>query len=113
MKIDMPPPALAPGMPRDDDGPVFRAPWEAQAFAMTLALHERGLFSWPEWATALAARIAQAQVEGGAGRPGGRQGCRQRRRTAGLAARMGPRGGPHAARPGDRGDGCRLASGAL
>ena len=33
-------------IPRDDDGePVFREPWEAQAFAMTLALHERGLFT--------------------------------------------------------------------
>jgi nitrile hydratase accessory protein len=46
-----------PGLPRDAEGPVFGAPWQAQAFAMTLALHERGLFSWPEWARALAARI--------------------------------------------------------
>ena len=43
-----------PGIPHDGDGPVFREPWEAQAFAMTLALHERGLFKWPEWAAALA-----------------------------------------------------------
>jgi nitrile hydratase accessory protein len=64
MKIDMPPPALAPGMPRDADGPVFREPWEAQAFAMTLALHERGLFSWVEWAEALAAQITAAQAAG-------------------------------------------------
>ena len=35
-----------PSIPRDADGPVFREPWEAQAFAMTLALHERGLFTW-------------------------------------------------------------------
>src|SRR6266550_724392 len=34
-----------PGLPRDADGPVFREPWEAQAFAMTLALHERGVFT--------------------------------------------------------------------
>jgi nitrile hydratase accessory protein len=46
-----------PGLPCDAEGPVFAAPWQAQAFAMTLALHERGLFSWPEWAQALAARI--------------------------------------------------------
>ena len=45
-----------PGIPRDAEGPVFREPWEAQAFAMTLALHERGLFTWPEWAAALARR---------------------------------------------------------
>ena len=64
MKIDMPPLALAPGMPRDADGPVFREPWEAQAFAMTLALHERGLFSWVEWAEALAAQITAAQAAG-------------------------------------------------
>ena len=46
-----------PGIPRDVDGPVFREPWEAQAFAMALALHKRGLFTWPEWAAALAAEI--------------------------------------------------------
>ncbi|PIF77812.1 nitrile hydratase accessory protein [Variovorax sp. 54] len=61
---DMPPLALAPGMPRDADGPVFREPWEAQAFAMTLALHERGLFSWVEWAEALATQITAAQAAG-------------------------------------------------
>lgn len=55
---------LSPGMPRDADGPVFSAPWEAQAFAMTLALHERGLFTWPEWAETLAAQIAEAQAAG-------------------------------------------------
>jgi nitrile hydratase accessory protein len=55
---------LAPGMPRDADGPVFSAPWEAQAFAMTLALHERGLFTWPEWAETLAAQITMAQAAG-------------------------------------------------
>jgi len=51
-------------IPRDDDGPVFREPWEAQAFAMTLALHERGLFTWPEWAATLAAEIKRAQDAG-------------------------------------------------
>lgn len=55
-----------PGIPHDADGPVFREPWEAQAFAMTLALYERGLFTWPEWATALATEIKRAQ---GAGDP--------------------------------------------
>ena len=55
---------LLPGLPRDRDGPVFRAPWEAQAFAMTLSLHERGLFTWPEWATALAVEIRRAQAAG-------------------------------------------------
>ena len=53
-----------PGIPRDDDGPVFREPWEAQAFAMALALHERGLFTWTEWAAALADEIKRAQAAG-------------------------------------------------
>jgi len=53
-----------PSIPRDHDGPVFREPWEAQAFAMTLALHERGLFTWVEWAGALAAQIKRAQSAG-------------------------------------------------
>lgn len=55
-----------PGLPRDADGPVFAEPWQAQAFAMTLALHERGLFSWPEWAAALAGEIKRAQAAGDA-----------------------------------------------
>ena len=37
--------AAIPSIPRDDDGPVFRAPWEAHAFAMALSLHERGVFT--------------------------------------------------------------------
>jgi nitrile hydratase accessory protein len=53
-----------PGVPCDAEGPVFREPWEAQAFAMALALHARGLFTWPEWATALAAEIKRAQAAG-------------------------------------------------
>jgi len=53
-----------PGIPRDDGGPVFREPWEAQAFAMALALHGRGLFTWKEWAAALADEIRRAQQGG-------------------------------------------------
>ena len=45
---------------------TFREPWEAHAFALTLQLHERGLFTWPEWADALAAQIAAAQARGDA-----------------------------------------------
>jgi len=43
---------------------VFREPWEAQSFAMTLALFERGYFTWPEWAARLADEIARAQRAG-------------------------------------------------
>jgi nitrile hydratase accessory protein len=39
------------------DAPVFAEPWQAEAFAMTLALHERGLFNWAEWAAALSAEV--------------------------------------------------------
>jgi nitrile hydratase accessory protein len=46
------------------EAPVFRAPWEAHAFAMTVSLHRRGLFTWREWADTLAACIRQAQAEG-------------------------------------------------
>jgi len=53
-----------PGVPRDAEGPVFREPWEAQAFAMALALHEHGVFTWKEWAAALAAEIKRAQAAG-------------------------------------------------
>ena len=56
--------AALPGIPRDVDGPVFREPWEAQAFAMTVRLHEQGLFTWPEWADALAIEIRAAQAAG-------------------------------------------------
>jgi len=59
-------PGALPGMPMAGDGPVFAEPWQAQAFAMTLALHQRGLFTWPEWAQALAAQISAAQAAGDA-----------------------------------------------
>ena len=54
--------------PRSGDAPVFREPWEAHAFAMVVELHGRGLFSWREWADALAAQIAAAQAAGDADR---------------------------------------------
>jgi nitrile hydratase accessory protein len=56
--------SAVPTIPRDDDGPVFREPWEAQAFAMALSLHARGLFTWNEWAQTLADEIKRAQAGG-------------------------------------------------
>ena len=50
-----------PGIPRDAEGPVFKAPWEAQAFAMAVALHEQGAFTWKEWAACLAEVIAEVR----------------------------------------------------
>lgn len=67
MTISIPPEAdlgALPALPRDDAGPVFKAPWEAQAFAMTLTLHTRGVFTWREWADALAAELAAAAARG-------------------------------------------------
>lgn len=55
---------VAPIPSGEDGAPVFREPWEAQAFALTLALHERGLFTWNEWAAALSGEIRQAQANG-------------------------------------------------
>lgn len=50
-------------LPCDAAGPVFAEPWQAQAFAMTVALHQKGLFTWNEWAAALSAEI---KAHGGA-----------------------------------------------
>ena len=55
---------LIAGIPRDSNGPVFRAPWEAHASAMALALHEKGLFTWPEWSAMLGEEIKKAQAAG-------------------------------------------------
>ena len=51
-------------IPRNDDGPVFREPWQAEAFALALSLHERGLFTWNEWAATLGDEIKKAQAAG-------------------------------------------------
>lgn len=51
-------------IPRDADGPIFRAPWEAQAFGLTVTLHERGLFTWREWTDRLSAEIAAMRARG-------------------------------------------------
>jgi nitrile hydratase accessory protein len=56
--------AALPEIPRGNDGPVFAEPWQAQAFAMAVALQQRGLFTWMEWAERLAAEIRRAQAAG-------------------------------------------------
>ncbi len=61
---NLPTAAELPTMPRDEDGPVFAEPWQAQAFAMTLSLHEQGHFTWPEWADRLSQVITAAQAGG-------------------------------------------------
>jgi len=56
--------ARIPGLPSDGGGPVFREPWEAQAFALAVALNARGLFTWSEWAAALGEEIKRGQAAG-------------------------------------------------
>lgn len=66
-RIKMPPweeYSRLPAMPHGGAGPVFSAPWQAAAFAMTLALHERGLFTWAEWTVHLSSAIRDAQATG-------------------------------------------------
>ena len=49
-----------PKLPADNDGPVFAAPWQAQAFALAVKLSQAGYFTWAEWAAALAAELKAA-----------------------------------------------------
>jgi len=53
-----------PETTREDAEPVFDAPWQAAAFAMTLALYERGLVTWTEWTAYLSSVIRDAQASG-------------------------------------------------
>ncbi|MCR9212936.1 MAG: nitrile hydratase accessory protein [Proteobacteria bacterium] len=51
-------------IPRDEEGPVFEEPWQAQAFALTVKLNEAGQFTWSEWAEIFGAEIATATSKG-------------------------------------------------
>jgi nitrile hydratase accessory protein len=53
-----------PQLPRDEGGPVFAEPWQAQAFALAVKLSELGHFTWKEWATALAEELKSAADRG-------------------------------------------------
>lgn len=53
-----------PSIPRDEKGPLFREPWEAHAFAMALALYDKGVFTWTEWAAKLGEEIKKARAAG-------------------------------------------------
>ncbi|MET0569582.1 MAG: nitrile hydratase accessory protein [Hyphomicrobiaceae bacterium] len=56
--------AAVPSIPRDAEGPVFQEPWQAQAFAMAVALQSRGVFAWSDWADMLGEEIRKAQDAG-------------------------------------------------
>ena len=53
-----------PRLPRDEGGPVFAEPWQANAFALAVKLSEQGHFTWKEWATALAETLKAAADRG-------------------------------------------------
>ena len=53
-----------PALPRDPEGPVFKEPWEAQAFSLAVSLSEAGYFTWAEWAACLSQEIKAAQDRG-------------------------------------------------
>jgi nitrile hydratase accessory protein len=63
--LSAPDPLALPRIPRDADGPVFAEPWQAQAFALVLKLHEAGAFSWTEWAETLGAELARDPTDDG------------------------------------------------
>ena len=52
------------GQPQDDEGPVFAEPWQAQAFALTVGLHQEGHFTWKEWTETIGAEFAGAVARG-------------------------------------------------
>jgi nitrile hydratase accessory protein len=56
--------AELPQLPRDEGGPVFAEPWQAQAFALAVKLSEQGYFTWKEWAAALADELRAAADRG-------------------------------------------------
>ena len=56
--------AALPRLPRDEGGPVFAEPWQAQAFALAVKLSELGHFTWKEWANALADELRMAASRG-------------------------------------------------
>ena len=53
-----------PRLPRDNGGPVFAEPWQAQAFALAVKLSEEGHFTWSEWAQTLGGELKAAADRG-------------------------------------------------
>ncbi len=53
-----------PNIPKDDDGPIFAEPWQAQAFAMAVNLCDAGHFKWSEWVEVFSTEVKLAQAAG-------------------------------------------------
>jgi len=64
VKLNLEDPASFARIPRDQEGPVFAEPWQAQAFAIVVKLSEKGHFTWKEWAAALADELKAAAERG-------------------------------------------------
>ena len=61
--MSAPDPLALPHLPRDETGPVFAEPWQAQAFALALQLHAQGVFAWTEWAQTLSECLKTAEPD--------------------------------------------------
>jgi len=55
---------LLPDQPHDESGPVFDEPWQAQAFALTVKLHQQGHFTWKEWTETIGGEFSTAVADG-------------------------------------------------
>ena len=55
---------FVPNLAKDEEGPQFNEPWQAQVFALAVSLSEAGLFSWQEWTDELSFTILKAQELG-------------------------------------------------
>jgi len=64
MTAESPPLEALPHLLRDEGGPTFNEPWQAQAFALAVNLSDQGHFSWNEWAAALARELRDAASRG-------------------------------------------------
>ena len=65
--MSAPDPLALPGIPKDEQGPIFAEPWQAQAFALAVRLNAESVFTWPDWAAALSRELARHPDDDGSG----------------------------------------------
>ena len=65
--MSAPDPLALPGLPKDEKGPIFAEPWQAQAFALAVRLSAEGAFAWPDWVAALSRELARHPDDDGSG----------------------------------------------
>jgi len=54
-----------PGMPGGEGGPVFLEPWQAEAFALAVALNRQGVFTWSEWVEVFSGTLRDVPAQSG------------------------------------------------